>query len=128
MMLEGSGHFRQLSLSLTRQTGKLMTVRDADGEARQLDHDELQDILHTLSPVWPHGFDVKACPHPFVVPPAQLWRLEKVHGLLSSAITNIVERWWTDVEARFPERMPLEKAEEETLKVTFNHLMANEPG
>ncbi|KAL8893584.1 MAG: hypothetical protein Q9192_005124 [Flavoplaca navasiana] len=120
-MFERSRDFRQLSLALTRRTGRLVTVESADGEAREADYNELQDILHSLSPVWPHALDVKACPHPIIVPQSQLIRLEKVHQLLSSAITNIIERWFSDDEARFPTRMPLEPLEEDTLKWMSSH-------
>lgn len=117
IMSERSRDFRQLSLGLTRRTGRLVTVENADGEGREADHNELQENLHALSPVWPHAFDIKACPHPLIVPQSQLFRLEKLHRLLSSAITNIIERWFSDGEARFPDRMPLEPLEEDTLKV-----------
>ncbi|KAI4219789.1 MAG: hypothetical protein LQ349_008255, partial [Xanthoria aureola] len=116
VMFERSRDFRQLSLGLTRRTGRQVTVENANGEAREADYNELQDHLHALSPVWPHAFDIKACPHPLIVTQSQLFRLEKVHQLLSSAITNIIERWFSDGEARFPDRMPLEPLEEDTLK------------
>ncbi|KAJ5144998.1 hypothetical protein N7448_002390 [Penicillium atrosanguineum] len=32
------------------------------------------------------------------------------------AVTDIVERWWSDVGARFPERMPIEPVEEQLLQ------------
>lgn len=117
VMSQRSRDFRQLSLGLTRRTGRLVTVENANGEAREADYNELQENLHALSPVWPHAFDIKACPHPLIVPQSQLFRIEKVHQLLSSAITNIIERWFSDGEARFPDRMPLEPLEEDTLKV-----------
>jgi hypothetical protein len=41
-----------------------------------------------------------------------------LHEALTAGITDIVERWWTDPEARFPERMPLEKQEKDLLKVS----------
>ncbi|KAL8942521.1 MAG: hypothetical protein Q9216_001622 [Gyalolechia sp. 2 TL-2023] len=98
---------------MARRIGKLVTVENTDSKAREAYYNELQDKLHLLSPVWPHAFDVKACPHPLIVPQSQLFRLEKVHQLLSSAVTNIVERWWSDEGAHFPDRMPLEPHEEE---------------
>ena len=52
-----------------------------------------------------------------VVPQKQLDDLEEFHKLLNSAVTNIVERWWTDQEARFPERVPIERLEEGILRV-----------
>ncbi|KAL9607202.1 MAG: hypothetical protein Q9167_007862, partial [Letrouitia subvulpina] len=46
----------------------------------------------------------------------QLDELKEFHRLLDLALVNIVERWWRDKEARFPERMPLERHEEEVLQ------------
>jgi hypothetical protein len=45
-----------------------------------------------------------------------------LHGALSAALTDIVERWWTATDARFPDRMPLLKKEEDRLKVCFADL------
>lgn len=40
-----------------------------------------------------------------------------LHEALVTAITDIVRRWWSDVDRRFPQRMPLKAEEEELLKV-----------
>ncbi|KMU86017.1 hypothetical protein CIHG_03548 [Coccidioides immitis H538.4] len=42
--------------------------------------------------------------------------IQALHEALVLAITNIVERWWTDSVAKFPERMPLEPQEEDLLR------------
>ncbi|KAJ6486947.1 hypothetical protein C8R45DRAFT_996565 [Mycena sanguinolenta] len=42
--------------------------------------------------------------------------MRAIHDALVLAITSIVERWWTDAEANFPQRMPLEPAEEALLQ------------
>lgn len=39
------------------------------------------------------------------------------HESIVIAIADIVKRWFSDKEARFPERMPLLKDEEELLQV-----------
>ncbi|KAJ9489477.1 hypothetical protein VN97_g3799 [Penicillium thymicola] len=70
-------------------------------------------------------------PHPLLLSHQQLLQLKQFNVALSIAITNIVERWWTDEEAGFPLRMPLdphedsllqwvEKATEEKLIPPFN--------
>ena len=46
-------------------------------------------------------------------------QMQDIHEALTIAIVDIVQRWWTDTDARFPERMPLEKKEEDILKVRF---------
>lgn len=43
----------------------------------------------------------------------------KLHEALGLAIEDIIERWWTDEEARFPQRMPLEPQEEDLLRVSL---------
>ncbi|KZL80922.1 hypothetical protein CI238_06647 [Colletotrichum incanum] len=42
--------------------------------------------------------------------------MQDLHNALTIAVIDIVQRWWTDEDARFPERMPLEPKEEELLK------------
>lgn len=44
---------------------------------------------------------------------------KELNNALVSAITDIVERWWTDSVSRFPERMPLKPAEEDLLRVCY---------
>ncbi|KAL8949752.1 MAG: hypothetical protein Q9222_004168 [Ikaeria aurantiellina] len=115
-MTETRRRIRQLSLGSSRRAGRIVTAEKADEASRQADFHAMQLSLHFLSPIWPHAFDVKACPHPLIVPASYLSRTKLVHKLLSSAITNIVERWWSDEQAQFPQRMPLQRDEEELLK------------
>ncbi|CEL00913.1 hypothetical protein ASPCAL00505 [Aspergillus calidoustus] len=42
--------------------------------------------------------------------------MKELHNALVIAVTDIVERWWTDKEAQFPQRMRLEAEEEELLR------------
>ncbi|EER25309.1 hypothetical protein CPC735_019130 [Coccidioides posadasii C735 delta SOWgp] len=65
---------------------------------------------------WPKGFYQAACPHPILVHPQHYQNIQALHEALVLAITNIVERWWTDSVAKFPERMPLEPQEEDLLR------------
>lgn len=67
--------------------------------------------------VWPKHSHLTCCPRPILVGKKHLKQLETLHDALVLAITDIVERWWTDTEACFPERMPLAKEEEELLQV-----------
>lgn len=39
------------------------------------------------------------------------------HDALVTAVVNIVDRWWTDTDANFPARMPLEAPVEAALQV-----------
>ena len=107
----------QISLGQSRQAGELVAAAEANEDTREADLNAMRKCLLSICPVWPHDDHQRACPYPMVVPQSQLFEIEEIHRLLSSAITNIVERWWTDEEAHFPQRMPLEKHEEEVLMV-----------
>lgn len=107
----------QISLGQSRRAGKLAAAAEADEDTREADLIAMRKSLLSICPVWPHDHYQRACPYPMVVPQLQLVKIEEIHRILSSAITNIVERWWIDEEAQFPQRMPLEKHEEEVLRV-----------
>ncbi|KAA8647429.1 uncharacterized protein ATNIH1004_006122 [Aspergillus tanneri] len=55
-------------------------------------------------------------PNPILVSRSFLAELERFHHALSKALNNIVARWFSDREAGFPTRMPLERHEEELLQ------------
>lgn len=44
-------------------------------------------------------------------------RISAIHEALRAAIVNIVNRWWSDTDANFPARMPIEPYEESLLRV-----------
>lgn len=108
-MIETKRELRQLSLGLSHQAGRLVMADKAGEEVRRADYNAMQASLHSLSPVWPHAFAVKVCPHPLIIPQSHLTRVENVHQLLCSVVTYIIERWWSDDQPRFPARMPLEQ-------------------
>ncbi|KAH7125922.1 hypothetical protein EDB81DRAFT_663481 [Dactylonectria macrodidyma] len=66
--------------------------------------------------VWPHASYTAACPRPVLVTKHHQQQLDDLHEALTLAIADIVQRWWTDGDARFPQRMPLDKREEELLQ------------
>ncbi|KAI9646634.1 hypothetical protein NHQ30_004630 [Ciborinia camelliae] len=66
--------------------------------------------------LWPGGSYETACPRPILVHKRHQQQLENLHVALTVAITDIVERWWSDQDARFPVRMPLEEKEEDLLR------------
>lgn len=69
--------------------------------------------------LWPGRAYETACPRPILINKTHQRLLEDLHEALVIAITDIVERWWIDDDARFPERMPLEKQEEDVLRVSL---------
>lgn len=80
---------------------------------------EYQNQLLVSCPAgtWPCGSHRAACPRPVLVNQDHQRMLQEMTESLTAAITSIVERWWTDHDAGFPQRMPLEKEEEDILKV-----------
>ena len=122
-MIEESSKTRQVSLGMSVQAGKLVDAEKAPEETRMADFRTMQASLLSSCSEWLSNTRLQGCPYPMVVPQPQLDSLGTLHTLLCSAITNIVERWWTDEEARFPERMPLESYEEDVLRVRIgNHI------
>ncbi|KAI0886270.1 uncharacterized protein GGS22DRAFT_160426 [Annulohypoxylon maeteangense] len=82
------------------------------------EHDDYQAAISSLCPfdVWPRGSYRLYCPRPILVGKQHLEQLSELHQALSIAIVDIVGRWWTDEQAEFPKRMPLEKQEEDFLQ------------
>lgn len=66
--------------------------------------------------LWPKGSYRAGCPRPILIGKNHQQQLESLHEALTIAITDIVGRWWTDRDAQFQERMPLEKEEEDLLR------------
>ena len=67
--------------------------------------------------LWPKGSYAAGCPRPILVAEHHQLQMQDIHEALTIAIVDVVQRWWVDTDARFPERMPLEKEEEDILKV-----------
>jgi hypothetical protein len=81
---------------------------------------QLQESVLKLCPanLWHNGSYASGCPRPVLVGEHHQQQMQDLHEALTAAITDIVQRWWSDTEARFPERMPLEAREEELLRVS----------
>jgi hypothetical protein len=74
--------------------------------------------------LWPHDSYAAGCPRPILVQKHHNQQLEVLHAALSAALTDIIERWWTDKDAHFPDRMPLLKREEDILKVSITTVIS----
>ncbi|KAI9046321.1 uncharacterized protein KD926_004159 [Aspergillus affinis] len=98
----------------------LTTVSSHEGtpDLYEKENDALQARLLRLcsSHLWPHDSHDAACPRPILWAPQHQEQLATLHTALATALTDVVERWWVDSEAKFPARMPLEKAEEDMLR------------
>lgn len=90
-----------------------------DSEAYSRAEADFHGKLLRLCPesLWYHGSYASGCPRPILVSEHHQQQMQDLHKALTIAIIDIVTRWWSDDEARFPERMPLDAEEEELLKV-----------
>ncbi|KHN99638.1 uncharacterized protein MAM_02491 [Metarhizium album ARSEF 1941] len=81
-------------------------------------YSQLMDNLLRLCPqhAWPKSSYKAMCPSPILVNQQHQGHLESLHEALTSAVTDIVQRWWSDKEADFPQRMPLARDEEDMLR------------
>ncbi|KAJ5678737.1 hypothetical protein N7462_006981, partial [Penicillium macrosclerotiorum] len=65
---------------------------------------------------WPAGALDSISPHPVLVTGRHQQLLSELSQALDLALQDIIDRWFTDEQARFPQRMPLEPEEEELLR------------
>lgn len=85
-----------------------------------LEHDTYEAILLRKCPanVWPGNSYTHGCPRPMLIDEEHQKQLIDLHSALITAITDIIQRWWSDKEANFPGHMPLEPDEEKLLQVS----------
>ncbi|KAL0943351.1 uncharacterized protein CTRU02_201237 [Colletotrichum truncatum] len=100
--------------------------RSVDKAAYRQEEVKLQEELLKFCPadLWHDGSYSAGCPRPILLNKYHQKHLEELHEALTIAIVDIVQRWWTDKSARFPERMPLEAEEEELLKWIESQVLA----
>ncbi|OQD98949.1 hypothetical protein PENVUL_c068G05048 [Penicillium vulpinum] len=72
--------------------------------------------LSNCSSSWPGGSLDASCPCPVLTTQRHDDELRNLHLALKLVLEDIIQRWWTDEEARFPLRMPLEQEEEDLLR------------
>lgn len=96
-----------------------VSTEGLDANMRNRHRDRYMSKLIVSSSSWPAGSVNAACPHPVLITKRHQEQLRELQLALDLAIGDIVERWWTDEEAQFPRRMPLEPEEEELLRVSF---------
>ncbi|KAH7311377.1 hypothetical protein B0I35DRAFT_488698 [Stachybotrys elegans] len=66
--------------------------------------------------LWYHGSYQTSCPRPILIDEHHVQQMEDLHQALTTAIVDIVQRWWADDVANLPQRMPLQPDEEKHLK------------
>lgn len=112
----------QLCLEASKKAGFPSSAASASYEDRKRSEDAFRSAyLRYLAggeQVLPY-FLKTMCPHPVLVSNTFMTSLKEFHVALSAALTNIVQRWVVDKEADLPSRMPLERHEENILRVGF---------
>ncbi len=121
-VFEADQIYRQISLQLSHETGEIVGAEKAGEKMQNEESKAMQTSLLSSSPTWIQDTHCQFSPFPIVVTKQKLQILDDLHDLLTTAIVNIVERWWTDKEARFPERMPIEQYEGDLLRVGTQNL------
>ena len=93
-----------------------LDLKDSTGSKQW---EKLHSALISKCPgnLWPNDSYRAACAIPILINKAHKSQLQNLHEALTIALNDIVCRWWSDRDARFPDRMPLEKEEEDLLKV-----------
>ncbi|KPM41505.1 hypothetical protein AK830_g5103 [Neonectria ditissima] len=101
---------RQVSLLVTKDAEVLVPPEKADANARIMENEVVQEAFRRhVAPYGQLPRDVRQLnAHPTVLPMKFLKNLERFREALALALDSIIDRWWTDEEADFPSRMPLE--------------------
>lgn len=120
---------RQICLNESIGGGRLVFPTEADTRIRTQEKRMAESSLENSCArrSWPKASHLAFSPHPMVITERHNASVQAVHEALVLAITNIVERWWTDGDAKFPQRMPLEPQEETLLQVgiVLQYLMSS---
>ncbi|KAF7363696.1 Circularly permuted ATP-grasp type 2 [Mycena sanguinolenta] len=109
---------RQISLSQSKSNSQLTHPSETDSCLRKHEKLRLEASLEASCQrsAWPKGSHLSCSPHPILITSQHDTAMRAIHEALTLAIASIVERWWTDTEADFPQRMPLEPGEEALLR------------
>ncbi|KAK7413980.1 hypothetical protein QQX98_007163 [Neonectria punicea] len=113
-----AARMEQIHLGLNRHGYESVLHHETKSTIYAEEHDKIQATLLAKCPshLWHNDSYKAACPRPILIGNCHQQQLEDLHEALTAAISDIVQRWWTDRDARFPARMPLEKEEEKLLQ------------
>lgn len=107
----------QISISLSLERKAVTAATSVSAERFDKDHETLiKDILSRSDLPWMSTFPLRFSPFHICISRPFASRVRGIHKLLRKALIDIVERWYSDAEAKFPNRMPLEPHEEELLQ------------
>ncbi|KAE8552228.1 hypothetical protein EYB25_006122 [Talaromyces marneffei] len=114
---------QQISLSLSRERNAIAPATCANNSRLERD---LKAVRGHVEPFFacakiPVPVNQRMSPFNICITQQFAHALDSVHRLLDRVLVDIVERWFTDADADFPSRMPLETHEEEVLRWISNH-------
>lgn len=117
-------HPLQICLSASKKSGNLVSAANSSYEDRKY----AEEIYHSIVFQYTSGlahlpYKLRyMSPHPIMVSDHFVGDLKKFHHALVLALNHIVQHWFSDNEAAFSTRMPLELHEEQLLQVRNRHL------
>lgn len=113
---------QQISLSLSAERNAIAPATCANNSRLERD---LKAVRDHVEPIFapaklPIPLHQRMSPFNICITQPFARTLESIHRLLDRALVDIVERWFTDIEADFPSRMPLESHEEDVIRWISN--------
>ncbi|UKZ69091.1 uncharacterized protein TrAtP1_010104 [Trichoderma atroviride] len=110
--------FMQIHLGRGPRGFEEVSTVQAQGNFYLWESETMKAALMRLCPprLWPHASYNNSCPRPILVNLRHETMLRELNTALTLSLTDIVDRWWSDKAAKFPQRMPLEPIEEGLLK------------
>ncbi|KAH7245245.1 hypothetical protein BKA59DRAFT_492843 [Fusarium tricinctum] len=108
----------QIHIKPSSNDYELVSESKNDIEAYAKEEQIYQEALLQNCPshLWYNETYTAGCPRPILVSSPHERQTLDLHEALTIAISDIVDRWWSDKDARLWERMPLKKDEEDLLK------------
>ncbi|PQE30842.1 Taurine catabolism dioxygenase protein [Rutstroemia sp. NJR-2017a WRK4] len=104
----------QISLDTIHSGNTCQNFHSSEAYSRELQHFR-ESLLKSCSQ-WPPEYNTSASPCPLLVPESHIKHIERLGNALCRSVTSIVERWWTDPIAGFPQRMPVLPHQETILR------------
>lgn len=117
-MKKPAGSFR--SICFSESSHLFCHPGDVDPATRSTLLATYHQELEKCSPqeTWDGDLHLSSTPYPILGHVAHQRQAAQLSEALVLAITDIVQRWWSDADAHFPERMPIDPMEEKLLQVS----------
>ncbi|GFF23882.1 hypothetical protein IFM61606_08971 [Aspergillus udagawae] len=114
--LVNTPNHQQVCWSVTDAIGRLVPAIDAKKGDRSSEAEAYRILIPLIHQPGYNPKDEILSPHPILTDKSFLLLMRYTHDALVKAVINIVDRWWSDTDANFPARMPLEAPVEAALQ------------